>query len=443
MRNFFDKNLFLSCESSKVIYDCIKNMPIIDFHCHLNEHDIMDDKKFENITDLWLRGDHYKWRLMRLLGVDEKYITGNATDEEKFRAFASVIQRAPANPVYYWAHMELKSVFGINEPLSEINSDKIFTKTKKEIDNISVRYLLDKFRVEFVATTNDPTDTLDAQGVYGNTVVSPTFRPDKVFTLKKEYISKLAESAGMEINNIDDLKVALEKRLQFFISKGCKISDHGMDFFPDFRVDEKRAGEIFTKYDEADDEEKYEFFSHMMIFLSSLYKKYGIIMQIHSGTFRNVNSKMFEITGPDSGFDIFRSYQDTDKLVYFLNYLSTNDILPVTLLYVLNPNTLKSLCTLTGAFREVSVSAAWWFNDTVLGIKEHLKTLSEYSVLGTNMGMLTDSRSFTSYVRFDFFRRILSDYLGQLVEKGEYEIQAAAKLAGDISYRNIKELLKL
>lgn len=398
MKQFFDDNLLLNSKSAVDIYTAVKDLPIIDYHCHLDQNKIADNAKFNDIGEMWLSGDHYKWRAMRLCGVDEYYITGKASYKEKFIKYAEIMPKLIGNPLYYWTHLELKQIFDINIPLNKDSAEEIYNTANKKLKDITVQSLLEKFKVEYIATTDDPSDTLDKHGKYGNTIVSPTFRPDRITKLDKEYLSS---------------------RLDYFASKGCMIADHGFDGFPN-----------------NDEKEK------IFLFLAKEYKKRNMIMQLHFSVTRNVNTELFNAVGVDSGLDVMSSSASPESVINFLNKLPDNER-PTIILYPLNPSELKSLATLSGAFRNVYIGAAWWFNDTVEGIKHNLSVISEYAVLGTNLGMLTDSRSFSSYSRFDFFRRILSDYIGEKVDKGEYDINSAIGLAKDICYNNIKELLCL
>lgn len=396
--SFFDDNILLAGKASKSIYNAIKDLPIIDYHCHLDERAIYNDAGFDDIGELWLKADHYKWRAMRLCGVDEHFITGGASWEEKFFAYAKIMPMLIGNPLYYWTHLELKMVFGIEEPLNEKSAKCIREKANEQLKSLSVGKLLEKFKVEFIATTDDPESTLEFHGKMGNTIVSPTFRPDRCF---KE--------------NVD--KGYLEKRLDYFVAKGCRIVDHGFDDFDRNRDD--------------------------ILWLMRVCKERDLILQLHFGTYRNINSRAFNSIGRDSGYDVFRSSVNTDALAEILDIADRKGELPKIILYTLNDNYIKALGAISGAFKGVYLGAAWWFNDTVSGIKRQLDTTAEYAALGTNFGMLTDSRSFSSYVRFDFFRRILADYIGDMVERGEYDPQSAEALAKNICYYNIKEALKL
>lgn len=397
MKEFFGEDYLLQGESAKKIYSAIKDLPIIDYHCHLDEKAIKADKTFSDIGELWLSGDHYKWRAMRLCGVSEDYITGNRSFIEKFNKFAEILPSLCGNPVYAWAHMELKQIFGINKPLNRGTADEIWNEANEKLKNLSVRKLLKKFNVEYIATTDDPYSALENHGDIDGVKVRPTFRADSRF------------NEGVP-------KAELEKRLDYFVSKGCKIADYGFDFV-----------------NENDE--------NLLWLIENCYKR-KMILQLHFGTFRNVNSAMFETCGKDSGFDIMRGGIDVDALVKVFDKENVKlGGLPTIVVYPLNDYDLRAVATLTGAFPTVKVGAAWWFNDTLGGIKRQLETVAEYSVLGTQFGMLTDSRSFSSYVRFDYYRRILSSFIGEKVDGCEYDEVAAEKLAKNIAYYNIKEAL--
>ena len=395
---FFDEKLLLNGKTAEKIYEGIKDLPIIDYHCHLSELEIKTDKHFANIGELWLAGDHYKWRAMRLCGVDEAYITGDKTFKEKFLKYAEIMPKLIGNPLYYWTHMELAEIFGIRKPLNSDTAEEIWNSANEVLKTVGVQALLAKFKVEYIATTDDPFSTLENHGDINGVKVRPTFRPDACFAKKVS-------------------KKALEERLDFFISRGCKIADHGFD---DFASTE-----------------------NLEWLIEKCYEK-GILLQLHFGTFRNVNSVAFREIGRDAGFDVFRDTISTDKLAELLDkMLKKLGGLPHIVVYPLNDAYLRPLATISGAFENVLVGAAWWFNDTVCGIKRQLETVSEYAVLGTNLGMLTDSRSFSSYVRFDFYRRILASFIAEKVDKGEYDESSALALAKDIAYGNIKEMLGL
>lgn len=437
MEQFFNDKMLLKSDTAVTLYNEIKDLPIIDYHCHLDQKMIANDATFKDIGELWLSGDHYKWRAMRMCGVDEKYITGDSTYEEKFMHYAEILPNLMGGPLYYWTHMELKQVFGINKPLNKNTAKEIYKEANEKLKTLSVRKLLKLFNVEFVATTDDPIENLEYHKKYDDTLVTPTFRPDKLYNFDTEYIAKLGEAAGIKINSLEDYKNALKQRLDFFVSKGCRISDHGFSDFPIKYASEQEAKELFKKVGSLSSEEKDTLLGYLFIFLFKEYKKRNIIVQLHFSVTRNINSEMFRKIGPDAGFDVIGKECDLNNCMKFLDKLSDEER-PVVILYTLNPNQIAPLSCISGAFRNVLIGAAWWFNDTLLGIRRNLELVSEYACIGTNLGMLTDSRSFSSYSRFDFFRRILANFVAEKVEAGEYELEDAKTLVKNISYYNIK-----
>ena len=443
MKNFFGDGLLLSTAEAEALYLTVRDLPIVDYHCHLDEKAIRDNYRFSDIGELWLAGDHYKWRAMRLCGVDEKYITGDASFSEKFRKYAEIFPKLCGNPLYYWTQMELKLLFDITEPLCAESAERIYTAANKKLRQMTVSDILKKFKVEYIATTDSEASDLSAHGVYGNTRVSPTFRTDSVLNMDASAIAALEKVVGYSLDTIERLKQALGVRLAFFVSKGCCIADHGMDFLPLADCGEAEASALYVHRETLTANEKQTLFSHLLAYLAPLYAKHGMAMQLHFATYRNVNSTMYPTVGRDAGFDIMRGAVDTDRLVAFLDTLASKNALPKTILYTLNPACVPALATLSGAFPNVRVGAAWWFNDTVLGIRKQLEVVAEYAALGTNLGMLTDSRSFASYARFDFFRRILSDVVGGYVSRGEYAMEQAKQLMYDVCYGNVKEFLKI
>ena len=437
MKTFFGEELFLSTQSAKRIYDEVKNLPIIDYHCHLDQRKIAANAGFADIGELWLAGDHYKWRAMRLCGVDEAYITGEKSYKEKFLKYAEILPKMVGNALYYWTHMELKQIFGICEPLNKESAESIYERANEQLAKLTVADLLQRYNVEYIATTDDPIDDLAAHGKYGFTQVSPTFRPDKIYALDGEYFDKLGKSAGMEIRSLDDLLCALEKRLDYFVAKGCVISDHGFEKFPKAYATKEEAEVLFARKETLTEEEKDKVFGFLLVWLAKEYAKRNMTMQLHFAVIRNNNPYMFARCGVDSGFDLIAEEQSVKELVSFFAQIKDEER-PETIIYTLNDSNLAALAAVTGAFRKVKMGAAWWLNDTVEGIRKNLKTIAEYSALGTSYGMLTDSRSFSSYARFDFFRRLLAEYLGELVEKGEYDVSSAMEIAKDICYNNIR-----
>ena len=437
MKDFFGEDLFLSTDSAKVIYGEVKDLPIIDYHCHLDQRKIASDAGFSDIGELWLAGDHYKWRAMRLCGVDEEFITGAKSYKEKFLKYAEILPKMVGNAVYYWTHMELNQIFGIKEPLNRDSAERIYNLANEKLKSMTVSTLLKRYNVEYIATTDDPIDDLASHGKHFSTQVSPTFRPDKVYALDDEYLSKLGDSADVEIKTLDDLLLALERRLSHFAINGCVIADHGFEKFPKTYATKDEADELFSRRNNLSDSEKDSLFGYLLVWFAKQYAKRNMIMQLHFSVIRNNNPQMFIKCGVDSGFDLIGEEQSVKELVKFFAQIS-DDERPETVIYTLNDNNLSAISAVTGAFRKVRMGAAWWFNDTVEGIRKNLKTVAEYSAIGTSFGMLTDSRSFSSYARFDFFRRLLSEYLGRLVEEGEYEIKSAIEIAKDVCYNNIR-----
>lgn len=438
---FFDDNILLHSDTAIKLYAQIKNLPIIDYHCHLDQSKIKSDAGFSDIGELWLACDHYKWRAMRMCGVDEKYITGEASFKEKFVKYAEIMPQLIGNPLYYFTHLELKQIFGIDEPLNADSAERIYDKANEKLRGLSVLDLLRKFNVEYIATTDDPCDDLNAHGKYGDTTVAPTFRPDKAYD-PSEYTAKLEKATGKTIKTAKEYLGALIERLDYFVSKGCKITDHGFEKFPQLYIDDRTAEKLFLKRTELTESERGAFFGWLIVKLTREYKKRDLVMQLHFAVIRNNNIEMFERCGADSGFDLIGEQQSVKDVVKFFNQVK-DDERPKTIIYALNDSNLAALCCITGAFRNVRMGAAWWFNDTAEGIKRNLKTISEYSVLGNNLGMLTDSRCFSSYCRFDFFRRIVSDYVGEKAEAGEYDENAAVRLLTDICYANSKTFLNI
>ncbi len=443
MKEFYGSDVLLRSEAAKALYAEVKDLPIIDYHCHLNEKEIQADRGFDDLGELWLGGDHYKWRAMRMCGVDEKYVTGTASFAEKYAKYAEIFPRLAGNPLYYWTQLELALIFGIHTPLGTDTAEAIRAAANKKLADLKVSDLLKQFKVEYIATTDDPVSPLAAHGRYGDTKVSPTFRPDRMIGLDETALGELATASGIATDTLEGLKAALTNRLDYFVAHGCRISDHGMDFLPTADCGGAVAAELYARRGELNAEEKWTLSSHLLYFVAALYAERNLVMQLHFATYRNVNTAMFGRVGRDAGFDIMRGEVDTDRLVVFLDTLNKEGKLPKTVLYTLNPACVPALCTLSGAFPNVRIGAAWWFNDTVEGIRRQIKMAAEYTALGVSLGMLTDSRSFASYARFDFFRRILADVVGEWVEQGEYAMEHAKALMYDICYGNVKEFLEI
>ncbi len=454
---FYDEKVFLTNEVSELIYEKVKNLPIIDYHCHLQPKEIFEDKPFDNIGEIWLGGDHYKWRLMRGVGIDEKYITGDASWKDKFMKYAEAIELALGNPLYHWSHMELKQFFKINEPLTKENAEEIWNKANAVIKDtaMSPRKLIENSNVEYIATTDDIIDTLEYHKLIADdenikAKVCPSFRTDNLFLYTadgySDYINKLSECSGVKVSDLSSLKVALKNRVEFFVSMGCKMTDVGIERFPEYIGTDEEADAAFKKIlaGEILTEKEYDaFISVMYVYLAGLYKENGLIMQLHLAVKRNASTKLFEKLGRDVGGDCVGNPIKVSAITALLDKMELEDKLPDTIVYTLNPTIYYEIATGIRSFRNVSLGAAWWFCDNLSGIKKQIEVYSETSAIGTFYGMLTDSRSFLSYARHDYFRRILSSALGKAVADGEFApVSSAVKIAENICYNNIKNKLE-
>jgi len=458
MQKFMDHNFLLYNDTAKALYHGhAANMPIIDYHCHINPAEIMENRQFENITQAWLGGDHYKWRLIRAMGVDEHYITGKADDREKFQKFAETLPRCIGNPIYHWTHLELQRYFDSDLVISGDTAQEIWDLTAKQLkrEELRVRGIIAQSNVQAIGTTDDPTDDLRWHKALrddptNTTIVSPTLRPDKAINIDKpgylEYLAKLAEVSGTTITTVDDLKAALLKRIEFFNEMGCRASDHGLDYVIFREADAKTVETIFQKGlrgETVTEHEAEAFKTDLMLFFGREFARLGWAMQLHYGALRNNNEAMFKLLGPDTGYDAINSRECSRAVSSFLNALERESKLPKTILYSLNPNDNDMLVSLIGCFQgggtagKIQHGSAWWFNDTKPGMERQMLTLANLGVLGAFIGMLTDSRSFLSYTRHEYFRRILCNLLGDLVERGEYpHSKYLGTLVEDISYRN-------
>ena len=446
MKPFMDKEFLLNTPTaSKLFHEFAEGMPIVDYHCHVSPKEIYEDVRFENITQAWLKGDHYKWRLMRSNGVEEKYITGDATDREKFQKFAEALPRAIGNPMYHWCHLELQRYFGYEGILNGETAEEVWNLTCekfKEAD-MSVRGLIKQSKVAFIGTTDDPVDSLEwhrlikEEGKLSATV-APSFRPDKALNIDKagwkEYIATLSDVAGIKIDGIESLKAALKSRIEFFNEMGCRASDHGLDRMIFAKADEKEIDKIIKaglkgKPVSADDAEKLK--TCLLLFCAKEYNRLGWVMQLHYNCMRNPNSTMFNKLGPDSGFDCIGPNNDSIKLAKVMDTLYADNALPRTIIYSLDGSDNAFIDTLIGSFQgddingKIQHGSAWWFYDTLNGMRDQLKSLASLSILGNFVGMLTDSRSFLSYTRREYFRRILCQLIGEWVEGGEYPCDEA------------------
>ena len=457
--NFINDDFLLETEEAKVLFHkYAKDMPIIDYHCHIDPSDIACDRTYDDITDLWLSGDHYKWRLMRQCGIDEDLITGNKPKEEKFKAWITALEKSIGNPLYHWSHLELKRYFDCDMPICTSNADAIYKKCNDILKSgkLSARKIIEMSHVEVIGTTDDPTDDLKmheeilADGTF-KTKCIPTFRPDKILLIGgndfTDYISKLEEVSGKKITDITALKEVLKDRMEYFNNHGARSSDQSLGYFPCTLISDEELEEIFRKAlngESLTDIEVDGYRTMIMMFLAENYSRLGWVMQLHFGVVRNSNRKMFMKVGKDSGFDRIDSGSDIESLGRFLDELDYRDILPKTVLYSLNPIMNRSLSVLSGCFFEKGIAgkvqhgAAWWFNDNKIGICDHLRSISEQGVLGTFIGMLTDSRCFLSYTRHEYFRRILCNFIGNMVANGElyWDEELIGKTVSDICYNN-------
>lgn len=459
MKKFMDKNFLLNSDVAiKLYHDFAKNMPIIDYHCHINPKEIADDISFENITQVWLYGDHYKWRAMRACGIDEKYITGDGSDYDKFLAWASIMPKLIGNPLFHWSHLELQRYFDYHGILNEKTAPEVWDICNEKIKNLSSKKLIEMSNVEVVCTTDDPIDSLEYHKAIAdsefNTKVYPAWRPDMLMGIEKysfvDYISKLSKASGIEIDSLDSLKNAIENRIEFFNKMGCVISDHGLPYVMYELADDSLVDDILKKAlsgGTVNELEALQFKTTCLLFMARLYHKYNWTMQLHYGVVRNNNVNKFNRLGPDTGLDCIGDSAPITSLISFLNHLEENNCLPKTIIYSLNPIDNTSIDTAIGCFQgdhilgQLQHGAAWWFNDNKTGMEEHLTSLSNQGVLGNFVGMLTDSRSFLSYTRHEYFRRILCNFIGELVEKGEYpeDYDMLEKVVKDICYYNAKE----
>lgn len=466
MKKFMDENFLLSNEVAvKLFHDYSKGMPIIDYHCHLNPKEIYENKRFKNITEVWLYGDHYKWRAMRSNGIDENTITGDASDYEKFIAWAKTLQSAIGNPLYHWTHLELQRFFGIYEPLTEKTAPQIWEKANKILsgEDFSARELIKKSNVESICTTDDPVDSLEyhiklKEDESFNVKILPTFRPDKGIEINREtflpWIKKLEEVSGEKLENYETFLKVFEQRVEFFHSVGCRISDHALDTVVYADATKEEASEVFKKALNGEvitleEEKKYK--TYTLTSIAKVYHRLGWAMQLHIGALRNNNTGMYNKLGADTGFDSINDEIVAIPLSRLLDSLNKENSLPKTILYTLNPKDNYVLGTMLGNFQgdgvpgKIQFGSAWWFNDSIDGMVQQMKALGNLGLLSRFVGMLTDSRSFLSYPRHEYFRRIVCNLIGEWVENGEvpYDIELLGEIVQNISYKNAKEYFKL
>lgn len=459
MKKFMDKDFLLHTETAKKLYhEYAEGMPVLDYHCHINPRDIYEDRKFENITQVWLGGDHYKWRQMRSNGVDEYYITGDATDREKFQKWAETLEMAIGNPLYHWSHLELKRYFGYEGCLNGATAEEVWNLCNAKLaeDSMSVRNIIRQSKVTLICTTDDPVDSLEwhkriAEDDSLEVQVLPAWRPDRAVHLEKpdytNYLAILSEVSGVKIKDFKSLLTALRVRMQFFDEMGCSVSDHGLDYVMFQPATEEEIESIFARRLRGgmpNDTEIAQFKTALLVTLGREYHKRNWVMQLHYGVKRDNNRRIFQELGPDTGVDCIHSIAPTAQLADFLNALAETDELPKTILYSLNPADNAAIGTIIGCFQgpeavgKVQQGSAWWFNDHKIGMTEQMISLANLGLLGNFIGMLTDSRSFLSYTRHEYFRRIMCNLIGTWVENGEYpeDYKALEKIVKGIAYNN-------
>ena len=470
MKEFMDKDFLLETATARHLYhDYAAAMPLVDYHCHIPPQEIYEDRRFDNLVEVWLGGqnpdgtyfgDHYKWRLMRSNGVSEDYVTGNKPAFERFMKFVEALEMAIGNPMYHWCNLELRQFFGYDKPLTIETAKECwdFCNEKLRTDpSLTVRGIIKKANVAMIGTTDDPIDSLEwhekiAADPSIEVKVCPSFRPDKAVNISKpgftEYIGKLAASVGKDsLNSVEEVCDALVERLEFFAKMGCRASDHGLDYVPFRLCSRSEADTAFQKAMRGEPltlEEIEGYQTTILLALGRAYHRLGIAMQLHYSCLRNTNARMFAKLGPDTGFDAMAQNTCGGAVAQLLSALDETNECPKTILYSLNPADNEQLGTLLGCFQsdeipgKIQHGSAWWFNDNKTGMEDQMTSLANLGLLGNFVGMLTDSRSFLSYARHDYFRRILCNLIGKWVENGEYPNQDASlkKIVEGISYKN-------
>lgn len=461
MKAFLDDDFLLTTPTARRLYQVARSMPILDYHCHLDPKEIAQDRRFENITQVWLGGDHYKWRLMRANGVDEAYITGDAPDREKFQKWAETLELAIGNPLYHWSHLELRRYFGYEGVLNGDTAQEVWELCNQKLQEpgMSARSLIANSGVTLVCTTDDPADSLEwhqqlAQDSSFPVKVLPAWRPDAAMGLERpeylDYLQRLGQAAGVEIRTYGDLKKALLSRMAFFDKMGCRASDHALTVAVCQPASEEELERVFQKRLEGEpltQEELAAFQTGFLRFVAGEYKRLGWVMQLHYGCRRNNNTRMFHKLGRDTGYDAVLQGTPSLEVAAFLDLLASQDALPRMVLYSLNPNDDEGLNSVIGCFQDgtplgrIQQGSAWWFNDHKAGMVKQLTAFANGGLLGNFIGMLTDSRSFLSYPRHEYFRRILCELLGAWVENGEYpaDWKVLEKMVQGVCYNNAVE----
>lgn len=459
MRPFMDDDFLLKTETAQHLYhDYAKQMPIIDYHCHLSPKEIYEDQSYENITQVWLGSDHYKWRQMRSNGVEEAYITGDASDREKFQKWAETLEVAIGNPLYHWSHLELKKYFGYDGHLCSDTAEEVWKLCNERLQNgLTAREMIRISGVEVICTTDDPVDSLEWHQKIAaedwQVKVLPTFRPDRAMNVEKEdyldYLGRLEEASGMTIGSFRDLILALNNRMDYFCKNGCKVSDHGLEYVMYEPATPEEIEKIFSDRRHGVELNTLQLRQFKTAFMIEMGKAYGDkkwVMQLHYGVIRDLNKRVYHSLGADAGIDAINNYAPARELGQYLNALNSTDKLPKTILYSLNPKDNEVIGTIMGCFQDSQAAgklqhgSAWWFNDHKSGMIEQMTSLANLGLLGNFVGMLTDSRSFLSYTRHEYFRRIVCNLVGEWVENGEYpqDEKALKQIIQGISHDNAK-----
>lgn len=457
MKEFMGKDFLLTCPSAhRLYYEYAENMPIFDFHCHLSPKEIYEDKQYRSLTEVWLGGDHYKWRLMREGGITEDLVTGDAPDFDKFMAYARLMPDMIGNPIYAWTHLELRRFFGINDLLSEKTAEKIYREAADKLKTLTARKLIEVSNVRALCTTDDPVDTLEyhlliADDPGFNVSVLPSFRPDKAMKIEKEdflpWLSRLSGAVGYCVDSFATLKRALLERACYFDTVGCVCSDHGLDTVEYEPATDAECEAVFAKalrreVLSASEVAKYK--GALMIFLGRIYHELGWVQQYHIGALRNNSARCYRTLGADTGYDAINDETFAPKLSSVLSALDQTDELPKTILYCLNPRDNEVLAAIMNCFQsggiagKIQFGSGWWFNDQKDGMQKQMETLMQFGLISKFVGMLTDSRSFLSYTRHEYFRRILCSKLGELIENGEYpaDFETVGRIVQNICYNN-------
>lgn len=460
MKPFMNEDFLLGTETARKLYhDHAEKMPVIDYHCHINPMEIYEDKRYDTITEVWLGGDHYKWRAMRSCGVPERYITGDATPAEKFQKWAETIPSLIGNPLYHWTHLELQRYFGITEPLTGDNAMEIYETCNRILaqPDMSVRGIIRKSGVKLICTTDDPVDDLKAHELLAAdptapAVVLPAFRPDKAMRADKptfpQYVSQLETVVGYAINTVEDMRRALADRIAYFADHGCRVSDHALDYCFCEEATEEELNDIFARAKAGKGitwGEQLKYHTALLIAVGKEYSRRDWVVQFHFGCLRDNSRVNFRKLGPDTGFDSMNDAPNAAGLARLLGTLEEQNALGKTILYSLNPSDNGIVGSIMGAFQtdspipgKIQQGSAWWFNDHKPGMEAQMVSLMSLGAMGSFNGMLTDSRSFLSYTRHEYFRRILCNLFGNLVENGEYpaDMERLGKMVENISYNN-------